>query len=238
MIKLAYIFLLVLTVSGPSCRALSSSSVVDSSKSLDADAPAGRATIAVCTGPDCRVDGSSGCLKAFQGGIGTDKSRIRVTGRACVGPCGDGPCVMVLNDKKEKVVVNQPSKIPISLASPDLFGSNPGGWYQVRTAQQVQEVLEIARKTAGVVSETEPQDSTVLPQTTTITSTRPWYDRPRNERKFLQRLMQFTVVAGLAQYDKTQELGDLQYGVAGVLLLLSTGITKENVWNALVFKRR
>jgi hypothetical protein len=233
----------------------SSSSPLDASTSTSTanteSSRGGVVTIAVCTGPDCRVDGSSACLKSFQecaaalnNNINKQKqnnqqsSILRVTGRSCVGPCGDGPCVMVV-DEKSYVVKAQPSKKSISLAPPDLFASNPRGWYQVRTPEQVQEVLEIACQAAEI--DTPPLVPSQLPTTTyhsiIASSTRSWYDRPRNERKFLQRLMQVTVLLGLAQYDDNS-IGNVQYGIAGGLLLLSTFIMKENIWNSIIFAKR
>jgi hypothetical protein len=153
---------------------------------------------------------------------------------------------MILDERRNqaKVVVAQPSKKSISLAPPDVFASNPSGWYQVRTPEQVQEVLEIACQAAEIDAPPPLLLDKELPTPYHIASTRPWYDRPRNERKFLQRLMQVTILLGLAQYDNNtnhpagESIGAVQYGITCALLLLSTLIMKENVWNTLIFAKR
>ena len=193
--------------------------------------------ISVCTGPDCRVDGSASCMRQLQKSVkaidagtsdsGSDRT-IRVTGRNCVGPCGDGPCVMILDatNDNERIAVDQPSKQSISLAPPDVFGSNPKGWYQVRTKLQLEEVMGIACESAGIPFERtstidESGDELI------IEPTRKVYDRPRNERKVLQRLMQVMVLAGF--YGIEGEPSQLQYGIGVALFILSNLIMKENI---------
>ena len=139
-----------------------------------------KTTITVCTGPDCRVDGASDCLRQLQKSVAANHAPIRVTGRNCIGPCGDGPCVMVLNAENEKVVEKQDSKVTISLAPPDLFASDPKGWYQVRTGKQVDEVMEIACKSANVPYETSVNESSG--DELIVQPTRQIYDRPATKR--------------------------------------------------------
>jgi len=189
-----------------------------------------KATISVCTGPDCLVDGASGCIRQLQTAVASNadiKASVRVTGRACIGPCGDGPCVTVTDVNGDRVLVRQPSKTQIALVEPGMFASSPKGWYQVRTQEQLQEVLAIA---SGVEPYETNSDASFV-----LTSTRAWYDRPRNERKVLQRLMQFLIGAGLYRYshEKGAELGNLQYGIAFVLWVLSEFILEENLWTLL-----
>lgn len=195
-----------------------------------------KTTIAVCTGPDCRVDGASDCLRKLQRRIASQddlKSAIKVTGRDCVGPCGDGPCVMISDADTNRVDVPQSSKTQFSLVEPDLFASNPKGWYQVRTEQQVEEVMTIAAQAANV--EYTPEEEALSSETVYVNSSRAWFDRPRNERKVLQRLMQVLIYAGLFKYEGG-EPGNVQYGIAFGLWVLSEFIMKENIFNSLLPK--
>lgn len=182
------------------------------------------ATIAVCTDSDA--------LKQLQQKA---PNGVRVTGRACLGPCGDGPCVVVLDSENLRVVEAQTERVQGSLVPPEIFGSNPRGVYQVRTAANVKHVVRIAADTAGV----EPSDESfwnVPDSELGVTSTRQPFDRPRNERKVMQRLMQFFVLAGLYQQAKYSEVDSLQLGTAFVLFLLSDLIMKENFF-ALFWKK-
>ena len=60
-----------------------------------------------------------------------------------------------------------------------------------------------------------------------VQSTCTMLDRPRNERKVLQRFMQVLVVLGLAQYGT---IGNLQYTVATILFVGSDVILKEGLF--------
>jgi hypothetical protein len=62
-------------------------------------------TIAVCTGGvDCGVDGASACFRQLQKNVSSSGSVIKVTGRPCMGPCGDGPCVRVFDADGRAIV--------------------------------------------------------------------------------------------------------------------------------------
>jgi hypothetical protein len=181
--------------------------VVSSLSTKTPNSPA--VTIAVCTGLDCRIDGASGSLKQIQRRISQLKkkkqdnhpddlatitlSKILVTSRPCLGPCGDGPCVLVLDGAQKRVVQQQPKETlvgPGSLAPADMFGVNLRGVYQVRTQQNVDFVVELAASTVGLEEEENIPSAFISTVDTTIiaTSTRPWFDRPRNECKFSNNL--------------------------------------------------
>lgn len=184
-------------------------------------------TIAVCTGADCRVDGASDALRELQK-QNSGQENIRVTGKPCLGPCGDGPCVMVLDKNDQRIVEPQPDKLPGSLVPPDLFGTNPRGIYQVRTAGQVYQVSQIAQKTAGSTAESPFPEK---PDELVVRSTRSLFDRPRNERKVYQRFMQFLVGVGLYQYNEDHgSIGNLQYAIAAILFVGSDVILKEGLF--------
>jgi hypothetical protein len=185
-------------------------------------------TIAVCTGIDCRLDGASDCLRAIQRHI---PEGVRVRSQPCVGPCGDGPCVLVL-DSGRRIVEPQEDVVATSWAPPDMFGANPRGVYQVRTVQNLERVLEIAAAAAGTTTvSSQPLLPGATPTTTIVSSTRSFWDPSRNERKVLQRLMQFLVLVGIWDYDASYGgVGNLQWGVAGSLCLLSEFIVRENLF--------
>lgn len=183
-------------------------------------------------------------MRILQKSLSGSGQKIRVTGRGCIGPCGDGPCAFILegNDERKKIVQGQPSKQQIALVTPDVFASNSGGWYQMRTREQIQEVLDIA---CGAAKQRESEGKEDLVPIQAISSaqiqpTRQWYDRPRNERKVLERLFQVSIALGLSIYseDHGGEIGNLQYGIAAFLWFLSSLIMKENIWNSLIFRKR
>ena len=217
-------------------------------------------TLSVCTGVDCRLDGASECLRRFQQKYKQDlnndsnqttvstttttgSKRIVVQARSCLGPCGDGPNVVVLETNGQRVVkMNHPlpPQLPGSWAPPTLFGDNPRGVYQVRTQEQLDHVWNLVLDTAGLEQDTAGEQKT--PATATVmedqdpidswivTSSRPWYDRPRNERRVFQRLMQFMILVGLYQYDTSHgALETPQWMVAGGLALASNWIMRENI---------
>jgi hypothetical protein len=163
---------------------------------------------------------------------------IAVKARPCIGPCGDGPCVLVLDETGKRVMRPQPDKLPGSLVPPDIFGDNPVGVYQVRTQGHLDFVMDLAAEAAGLERKEEgsSQDD---PSTVIVQSTRPWYDRPRNERKVLQRLMQFTVLAGLYDYQSKHDgaIHAEQWQVAISLATLSNFIMKENLLETLFTTR-
>ena len=185
------------------------------------------------------------------------KKAIVVEARPCIGPCGDGPNVVVLlsmdghnkkgQQQQQRVVSTepQPNRGPGSLVPANVFGDNPRGVYQVRTPEHVDFVLNLAKQaaqiphdiaTTTITSSIDNEDAaaaatfTTTTTTTTTTSSRPWYDRPRNERRVLQRVMQFLVLIGLYQYDKIEgSIGSEQWIVAAILGLASNWIMKENI---------
>ena len=191
-----------------------------------------KVTIAVCTGADCRVDGCTQALRELQkqNANEKDKTLIRVTGRPCLGPCGDGPCVLVLDQQGKRVVEDQDDKVSGSLISPDLFGTNPRGIYQVRTTGQVHQVSRIAKQAAGKsLDELTPPPENA--NEIIVQGTRPFWDRPRNERKVLQRIVQVLILGGLHQYDVDHSrIDSLQFAIAAVLFLSSDLILKEGLF--------
>jgi len=105
-----------------------------------------------------------------------------VTGRACLGPCGDGPCAIVLDLESKRGVEEQTGRVQGSLVPPDLLSVNPRGLYQVRTASNVEQFVRIAAVEAGL----KVSNDTMMKESESelvVTSTRQPYDRPRNERK-------------------------------------------------------
>lgn len=182
-------------------------------------------TIAVCTDIDCRLDGASDALRALQRNA---PDGVRVTGRACLGPCGDGPCVVVLNSENKRVIEEQKGRVVQgSLVPPDLFGVNPRGVYQVRNAGNVEQVVGIAAAEASLDVSNKVVLNESDSESVVVTSTRRPFDRPRNERKVLQRLMQFLVLVGLYSHENVQAL---QFEIAFGLFLLSDLIMKENIF--------
>lgn len=179
-------------------------------------------TIVVCTGEDCRIDGATQCIRRLQRAV---PDGIKVTGRPCLGPCGDGPNVKIVDENDARIVKPQDDRGPGSLVPAELFGSNPRGIYQVRTIRNVEQVVRIATDAAGF----EPQEISnhASSSSVVITSSRKLYDRPRNERKVLQRLMQAMVAAGLSQVG---EVSTIQIGTAAFLFFLSSFIMKENIF--------
>lgn len=327
-IRITLLIVVVLVVFGQPYVAEAAAIAVTATTTASDCPPKRTATLSVCTGVDCRLDGASDCLRRIQQEAkvrndqflvwaeeneeeentttSNDSSRrrphqheqslqdappplptsittsrnnnvIAVQTRACIGPCGDGPNVLVLNGQGQRVVVpvsSQPNRFgSASLAPPDLFGDNPRGVYQVRTKEQLDFVITLATETAAgpvvvipttmmmipppkTTTTTTPTTSNTIATTSTttntiltttppstentrsiVTSRRPWYDRPRNERRVLQRLMQFLVLVGLYQYDQSHSstIGTEQWIVAGTLGLASNWIMRENIivflWN-------
>ena len=206
-------------------------------------------TIRVCSGADCRVDGSTDCLRMIQNqckqklatlGRSNDDSssqqqqqqqqlrdQIKIKSVQCLGPCGDGPNV-VLNlslqggendDRFGKRVVNRELQDilketnqkgsgggPKSLVPAEPFGANTSGVYQVRTTQNAATIVNLAVQTLskeGGVGEEAPlrslieDESKMSSKNEHVTVTRQWYDRPRNERLVLQRFMHVSILFGL-----------------------------------------
>jgi hypothetical protein len=130
-----------------------------------------------------------------------------------------------LDEEDKRVVQSQDDLIKTSLAPPEIFGANPRGVYQIRTRENLERVLQIASDAAGVESSEGLKDTTV--SFSGIISTRQLFDRPRNERKVMQRLMQFMVLVGLNEFDN---VGNMQLLLAAALFLLSEFIMKENIF--------
>lgn len=203
--------------------------VVESTLALTSkEAP--KATVSVCTGADCRVDGASPCLRALQQHPVIQNSRnagsnIAVKARPCLGPCGDGPNVVILDSEDNKVVRERAFQPPTSLVPPSWFGETNQGVYQVRSVADVDFCVQLAAETAGV--ELAEDD----PRSVNISSSRPWYDRPRNERKVLQRVMHFLILVGLYTYMVEHDgvIGVWQWQIAGALAVASNFIMKENL---------
>jgi hypothetical protein len=221
------------------------------------------ATIRVCSGGDCRVDGSSECLRRLQqhpliqqqrqrskdagGSPSSDAdddassfgtSKIRIISTPCLGPCGDGPNVVVMDDRLSKrVVETRPVLSPKSLVPADMMGDNSRGVYQVRTQNDIDFVINLAAQTAGVKttgSASESTSSSTKRSNTDvdeviITGTRTWYDRPRNERKVMQRLMQFLILVGLYDQYKTNGVVEEEQWRVSLVLFAASFIIKKKV---------
>lgn len=183
--------------------------------------PQSTTTIVVCTGVDCRLDGATECLRRLQRAV---PDGIKVTGQPCLGPCGDGPNIKIVDENEKRVVQTQEDRGPGSLVPAELFGSNPRGIYQVRTARNINRVVRIATDAAGLDPKDElDKDASVI----VIPSNRQPYDRPRNERKVLQRLMQVSVAVGLSQCD---QVDTIQGETAALLFFLSSFVMRENIF--------
>lgn len=228
-------------------RVASSRCTLQASKndnSVDNDSLSPPVTITVCTGPDCRVDGSTQTLKQLQScvsqlnqGQNQKQKSITIQSKNCLGPCGEGPCVQVLNAQKQRVFRGeQPNREPSDSWMPaDSFGADTKRIYQVRNAAQAAFVLELAASEAHLPKRLIPDESSFPP----VQSTRAWYDRNNNDRKVLQRLLQVAVAAGLLEYSKTHdELGPLPWGIAASIVLTSNFIMKDNLLEQVVVRRR
>lgn len=183
--------------------------------------PPSATTIVVCTGVDCRLDGATECLRQLQRAV---PAGIKVTGRPCLGPCGDGPNIKIVDENENRVVQPQEDRGPGSLVPAELFGSNPRGIYQVRTARNINRVVRIATDAAGLGPQGVLDDDA---SEIVIPSKREPYDRPRNERKVLQRVMQASIAVGLAQCD---QVGTIQAETAALLFFLSSFVMRENIF--------
>ena len=232
-------------------------------------------TIRVCSGADCRVDGSTDCLRMIQtqckrklGGNNSDKdapsvsqlrdnNQIKVKSVPCLGPCGDGPNV-VLNlslegendDRNGKRVVNRELQDimkdmnggngPKSLVPAEPFGANTAGVYQVRTTQTAATIVNVAIQTLTrdgdgdelPLSQLIEDESKMTSKNEQVTVTRQWYDRPRNERLVLQRFMHICILVGVSSKyneDGGDSLPSSAWMIAGILWILSNLIMKENL---------
>ena len=211
---------------------------------------AGSVTIRVCSGADCRVDGSTDCLRLIQkqcrqqassSDDDSIRNRIKVKSVPCIGPCGDGPNVVLIKDDntKNRIVDMQLADElrdddgQRSLVPPEIFGSSPTGVYQVRNKQSANKIVNLAMKTLALTSSTASTTATTDDDKDVVTSTRLWYDRPRNERLMLQRFMHICILGGLGL--KYRELGDgvempaSAWFIAATLWILSNFIMKENL---------
>jgi Thioredoxin-like [2Fe-2S] ferredoxin len=190
--------------------------------------------IQVCTGLDCRLDGASDCLRMMQQQQQPRSFDIAIRAVPCLGPCGDGPNVVIRHDSRRVVDTGMQESLkeswPRSLVPADMFGANTTGIYQVRTKVAADMVMERARELSGV-----PLDAMSLSTRERVRSTRAWYDRPRNERLVLQRLMHLSILLGLANYDDT--LGGLQWTLAALLWLASNFVMKESVLEDFIKKQ-
>lgn len=190
-----------------------------------------KVTISVCTGPDCRVDGSVDCLRRLQKDVGSSdnyKEKIVVKARSCLGPCGDGPLVTIRDEEGQKITIpkrDQPtwqkgSLVPYSITA---------GAYQVRTNEQADFVLGIAMKTSGLNDQEMVFDETTK-DLVFVSPARKWYDRPRNERVGLQRFSQGLIMIGLAQHKESYgAIGNTQWSIAFFLLFCTNFMMKENL---------
>jgi hypothetical protein len=127
----------------------------------------------------------------------------------------------VLNDIEKRVVQKQPPETlgRGSVLPADMFGGNLKGVYQIRTRENVDFVVQLAAETAGV---DPPPPSSEMAGSLVTSSSRPWYDRPRNELKSLQKLTILAILAGVRDYDLANGgIGIEQWGIAGVLFLAS-----------------
>jgi hypothetical protein len=220
--------------------------------------------VRVCTGADCRVDGASECLRMMQqlastsSSNNTDKTLLKVKASPCLGPCGDGPNVVVMDGTTNKRIVDtelQAQKSGSGSVVPaDIFGASVTGVYQVRTSQDAARVMNLA---IGILRTSLDYDQKNVAQAASsnfvalgnndnntvvvITSNRAWYDRPRNERLMLQRLMHVSILAGLASYDTSHggsELSNLQWGTAAILWIASNFIMKESLLEMVLLKAK
>jgi hypothetical protein len=214
--------------------------------------------VRVCTGADCRVDGASECLRMMQklasttsnNSNSTDKTLLKVKASPCLGPCGDGPNVVVMNGTTNKRIVDtelQARKSGSGSVVPaDIFGASVTGVYQVRSSQDASGVINlaigswktsldnddqnVAKSASSKLAALESNDNNTV---VVILSNRAWYDRPRNERLMLQRLIHVSILAGLASYRTSSqgggELGNLQWGTAAILWIASNFIMKESL---------
>jgi hypothetical protein len=131
---------------------------------------------------------------------------------------------------------------PLSLAPADMFGANTAGVYQIRTAEMADAVVNSALSgtssntgstASGTREEGRGRRTSALETRTIVSSSRNWWDRPRNERLFLQRCMHTAILLGIAneQYSSTsgEGLGTLGWSLAAFLWLLSNFIMKESL---------
>lgn len=197
-----------------------------------------KVTISVCTGPDCRVDGSIDCLRRLQKDVGSSenyKEKIAVKSRSCLGPCGDGPLVTVRDEKGQKIAIPKKDQPPWQRGSLVPYSGITGS-YQVRTNEQADFILNLAIKTAGLNDNQDADADAVFDEIGTkgnqvfVSSKRKWYDRPRNERVGLQRLAQGLIMIGLVQHNESHgAIGNTQWSIACFLLFCTNFIMKENL---------
>jgi Thioredoxin-like [2Fe-2S] ferredoxin len=119
-----------------------------------AQATTDRTIIRVCSGADCRVDGSAQCLRLLHDELRSRRNTATVAAAViiksvpCIGPCGDGPNVVVVDEADGKRIVDralaQRKERPLSLAPADMFGANTAGVYQVRNAEMADAVMNLA----------------------------------------------------------------------------------------------
>jgi Thioredoxin-like [2Fe-2S] ferredoxin len=221
--------------------------------------------VRVCTGADCRVDGASECLRMMQklasttSNNSTDKTLLKVKASPCLGPCGDGPNVVVMDGTTNKRIVDTELQARRngsgSVVPADIFGASVTGVYQVRSSQDAAGVINlaigsltksldnddqnVAQSASSKLAALESNDSNTV---VVITSNRAWYDRPRNERLMLQRLMHVSILAGLASYGTSSqgcgELSNLQWGTAAILWIASNFIMKESLLEMVLLKTK
>lgn len=194
----------------------------------------------VCTGPDCRVDGATDCLRMLllQTSCYQDNRILRVRATTCLGPCGDGPNVVAVNATTGRRMV-LPGDLPDarergSWVPADLFGANVTGVMQVRSARQAEALVRLAhhhgtRSSSGMDPPAGPDSYN------RVQSTRTWYDRPRNERLVLQRAMHVSILMGLAGHPKDDFVA---WSVAALLWVLSNFVMKESLLESFLVKQQ
>jgi hypothetical protein len=240
---------------------------------------------------DCRVDGSAQCLRLLQEELRQRKwaaatmttstttttrtittaavaaAAVTIKSVPCIGPCGDGPNVVVVDATTGKRIVDpdlaQRKEGPMSLAPADMFGVNTAGVYQVRNAAMANAVMNLAIASNGTavstatttpggggggrggggasfLSEPAVRGQSDNSENGIVVSNRNWWDRPRNERIFLQRCMHASILVGIAdRYGTTTAAGTsssgeaqldaLGWSMAAFLWLLSNFIMKESL---------
>jgi hypothetical protein len=160
----------------------------------------------------------------------------------CIGPCGDGPNVVVVDATTGKRIIDpdlaQRKEGPMSLAPADMFGVNTAGVYQVRDAAMAHAVTNLAMASNGATASTNTATTTpgggggrgggaallsepaVRGQSDNsggggiVVSSRNWWDRSRNERIFLQRCMHASILVGIADQYGTTTAGTSTSGEA------------------------
>jgi (2Fe-2S) ferredoxin len=216
---------------------------------------------------DCRLDGAALCWRMLQqecrnlqrwNNTILANPVVTIESTQCLGPCGDGPNVVIVPSDHSPVGANRTTSYgrvwnealamhrPFSNAQShhksfvpaDLFGANVQGVYQVRDSERAHAVVMVAADTVAPPT-TRADDATAVSSPNFsnapvrfLESRRAWYDRPRNERLVFQRVLHASILYGLAASE--QPLGTTEWGIAVVLWILSNFVMKESVLEQLI----